>query len=150
PRLLISLSLTTLFTYIITLSSFNFENNLLHSHKHITLVLLIYHEEEVINFTQFLTLSMISIQALTKYGCNQCSTGFHAAYYCELGVDTYSSISAIEVCKMSRHGIKVEVREHGLICRLSGPCLVNWLWHIRLLNWLWHIGLLVIGLCLSR
>ncbi|CAN1764973.1 hypothetical protein LINPERHAP1_LOCUS9491, partial [Linum perenne] len=40
---------------------------------------------------------MISIQALTKYGCNQCSTGFHATYDCELGVDTYSSISAIEV-----------------------------------------------------
>ncbi|CAN1729270.1 hypothetical protein LINPERHAP1_LOCUS552 [Linum perenne] len=39
---------------------------------------------------------MISIKALTKYGCNQCSTGFHAASDCELGVDTYSSISAIE------------------------------------------------------
>ncbi|CAN1781901.1 hypothetical protein LINPERHAP1_LOCUS15598 [Linum perenne] len=39
---------------------------------------------------------MISIQALSKYGCNQCSTGFHASYDCELGVDTYSSISAIE------------------------------------------------------
>ncbi|CAN1178108.1 hypothetical protein LINPERHAP2_LOCUS33491, partial [Linum perenne] len=66
--------------------------------------LLTYHEEKVINFTNLLTLSLLSI--LHQYGCNRCSTIFTSAFDCELCIDPISqaiSISAIDQAGNSRH-----------------------------------------------